>query len=184
MQYDQSQLKSVGDDVYISNMIEIRRPHLVSVGSHIAIDTGFYLTTQAILGNHIHIAPYVTVIGGENGLLKMGNFSNISVGSKIICGSDEFLGAGLISAPGIPPAYRDQLKVEPVIFEDFANVGANVVVMPGVTLAEGSVVGACSLVRESTKPWTIYAGTPAKPIKMRPKTKMLEYARAMRYESL
>jgi len=182
MQYDKSLLKSVGEDIYISPNVEIRRPQLVSVGSHIAIDSGFYITTQAELGDYIHIAPYVTVIGGANGLLKMGNFTNISVGGKVICGSDEFLGEGLVTAPGIPEAYRDTLKIAPVIFEDFTNVGANVVIMPGVTLAEGSIVGACSLVTKSTQPWTIYVGTPARPIKIRPRQKMMEYARKLGYE--
>jgi acetyltransferase-like isoleucine patch superfamily enzyme len=182
MQYDKSLLKSVGEDVYISPNVEIRRPHLVSVGNHIAIDSGFYMTTQAELGDYIHIAPYVTVIGGVNGILKMGNFTNISAGGKIICGSDEFLGAGLVTAPGIPDAFRDHLRIEPVIFEDFANVGANVVIMPGVTLAEGSVIGACSLVTQNTEPWTIYVGTPARPLKPRPKAKMIEYAKQLGYE--
>ncbi|MGI0484479.1 acyltransferase [Pantanalinema rosaneae CENA516] len=181
MLYDMSLLRSVGEDVYISSNVEIRRPHLVSVGSHIAIDSGFYITTQAQLEDYIHIAPYVTVIGGVNGLLKMGNFTNISVGGKIICGSDEFLGAGLVTAPGIPDEFRDTLVVEPVVFEDFANVGANVVIMPGVTLAEGSVVGACSLVTKTTEPWTIYIGTPAKPVKARSKDKMIEHAKKLGY---
>lgn len=181
MQYDKSLLKSVGEDVYISSNVEIRRPHLVSMGHYIAIDTGFYITTQAELGDYIHIAPYVTVIGGVNGVLKMGNFTNISVGGKVICGSDAFLGEGLVTAPGIPEGYRDTLRIEPVIFEDFANVGANVVIMPGVRLAEGSVVGACSLVTRSTEPWTIYVGTPARPIKARQKEKMMEYAKKLGY---
>jgi dTDP-4-amino-4,6-dideoxy-D-glucose acyltransferase len=181
MQYDKSLLKSVGEDVYISPNVEIRRPQLVSFGNHIAVDSGFYITTQAEFGNHIHIAPYVTVIGGASGILKMGNFTNISVGGKIICGSDEFLGHGLVTAPGIPDEFRDNLNIEPVIFEDFANVGANVLIMPGVTLAEGSVVGACSLVTKDTEPWTIYMGSPARPIKVRPKVKMIEFAKQLGY---
>jgi len=111
----------------------------------------------------------------------MGHFSNISAGSKIICGSDAFLGEGLITAPGIPEEYRDRLIVEPIVFERFANVGCNVVILPGVTLAEGSVIGASSLVTKSTEPWTIYYGTPARPVKSRPKDKMLEYADKLGY---
>ena len=181
MQYNQSLLKSVGEDVFINANVEIRRPHLVSVGNHVAIDSGFYITTKAEIGDYIHIAPYVAVIVGSNGFLKMGNFTNFSVGGRIICGSDEFLGEGLITAPGIPKQYRDNLKVEPVVFKDFANTGANVVIFPGVTLGEGSVIGACSLVTQDTEPWTLYVGIPAKPIKKRPKEKMLQYARELGY---
>lgn len=179
--YNASLLKSVGNDVLISSNVEIKRPHLVSIGSHVSIDSGFYATTALELKDHIHIAPYVTVIGGESGLLKMGNFTNISVGGRIICGSDEFLGEGLVTAPGIPEKFRDTLIVKPIIFEDFVNTGANVVILPGVRLGEGSVIGACSLVTEDTEPWTIYVGTPAKPIKLRSREKMLDYARQMGY---
>lgn len=179
MEFDYSLLKKHGSDVFISGRAEIKRPHLVEIGNHIAIDSGFYCTTAVKMGSYIHIAPQVVVIGGKTGLLQMGNFTNISVGGRIICGSDEFLGEGLITSPGIPDELRDNLIIKPIIFHDFANVGANVTIFPGVTLAEGSVIGACSLVTKDTEPWTIYAGIPARPIKMRSKEKMLEYAKRL-----
>ncbi len=40
---------------------------------------------------------------------------------------------------------------------------------PGVSLGEGSAVGAMSLVKESVEPWTVAVGIPAKPIKPRGK---------------
>lgn len=182
MNFNINTLASYGKDVFISPHVEFRRPHLVNIGNHIAIDTGFYISTGAHLLNHIHIAPYVTVVGGAMGMLKMGNFTNLSAGCKVICGSDSFLGDGLISAPGIPDEYRDVLKTEPVVLQNFANVGANVVILPGVILAEGSVAGACSLVTKNTEPWTIYTGIPAKPVKSRNSEKMKEYAKRMGYD--
>jgi len=181
--FDLSLLKSAGEDVFISEKVEIRRPQLVSVGNHIAIDSGFYITTGAELRDYIHISAFVHIIGGPNALLKMGNFTNISLGGKIICGSDAFLGEGLISAPGLPEEFRDRLIIEPVIFEDFANTGANVTILPGVILREGSVVGANSLVTKSTEPWTIYAGSPARPVKARKKETMIEYAKRLGYHA-
>lgn len=179
-QYDYSLLKRCGEDVFISALVEIRRPHLVTVGSHVAIDSGVYITTQAEIGDYIHIAPYVTVIGGESGILKMGDFTTIAAGSRIVCGSDDHLGEGFVG-PTIPSRYRDQVTIAPVIFERFSSIGTNVVVLTGVTLAEGSVVGACSLVTKNTEPWTIYTGVPAKPVKMRKKEKMLAYAKELGY---
>ncbi|MBI2020924.1 acyltransferase [Candidatus Giovannonibacteria bacterium] len=179
-QYDISQLKSAGENVFISKNVEIRRPQMVSVGHNVDIDSGAYITTQAEIGDHVHIAAYVTVIGGKPGLLKMGNFTNIAVGGRIICVSDTFLGDGLIGAQYIPDEFR-KLKIAPVVFENFVNVGANVVIMPGVTLREGSVVGAGSVVTKDTEPWTIYAGSPARPIKKRPKETMLKYAEKLGY---
>jgi len=180
--YDLSLLKRVGDDVYVSPNVEIRRPELISIGNHVAIDSGFYISTQLEIGDYIHVAPYVHIIGSAKGLLRMGHFTNISLGGKIICGSDSFLGDGLISAPGLPEEFRDLLIIEPVIFENFANTGANVTILPGVILREGSVIGANSLVTKDTEPWTIYAGSPAKPVKARKNEKMIEYAKRLGYE--
>jgi acetyltransferase-like isoleucine patch superfamily enzyme len=178
-QFDLTELAACGEDVFISAQVEIRRPHLVRLGRHIAIDTGFYCTTTAVLGDYIHIGPYVTVIGGASALLQMAGFNTIGAGSRILCASDEFLGAGL---SGIAPeSFRDVVRIAPVVFEPFASIGTNVVIHPGVTLGEGSVVGSCSLVTKPTEPWTIYRGIPARPWKKRPRQKMIAAARQMGY---
>lgn len=179
--FELSKLKHSGEDVLISSMVEIKRPHLISFGNHVAVDSGFYITTGAETGDYIHISPYVCVIGGERGFLKMGHFTNISVGGRIICGSDEFMGEGLISAPGLPEEFRDNLILSPVIFENFVNTGAGVTILPGVILAEGTVIGACSLVTKNTEPWTIYTGIPARAYKTRNKDKMIEFAKRLGY---
>lgn len=178
-QYDCKLLKSCGEDVFISHNVEIRRPNLVAVGSHIAIDSGFYCTVEMSTGDYVHIGPYVTVIGGAKGLLQLIGFNTIGAGSRILCASDGFLGAGLVGMS--PPEYRDNIIYAPVIFKMFASIGTNVVVHPGVTLGEGSVVGSCSLVTKDTEPWTIHYGIPARPVKGRPKEKMIEAAKALGY---
>jgi len=153
-----------GDDVFISDGAEITRPEYCEIGSHVAIDSGFHCTTQLTIGDYVHISPHVAVIGGEDAVLRIGSFVFVSVGSKLICASEEFYGEGLVG-PIIPDEYKDNIINKPIVFEDFSGVAANCVVMPGVTIGEGSVVGACSLVREDTEPWTIYYGTPARPFK-------------------
>lgn len=179
--YNYSLLSKYGKNVFISKSVEIRRPYLVKIGNNIAIDTGFYCTTQMKLGDYIHIAPYVTIIGGAKGLIKMNHFTAIGAGSRIICASDSHLGEGLVG-PLIPNKYQNKIIIKPVIFENFAGIATNVVVMPGVTLAEGSVIGACSLVTKSTEPWTIYYGIPARPVKMRRKDIMIKYAKELGYD--
>jgi galactoside O-acetyltransferase len=109
----------------------------------------------------------------------MSHFNTIGAGSRILCASDEFLGAGLVGIS--PPEFRDNVMYAPVVFEMFASLGTNVVVYPGVTLAEGSVIGSCSLVTKDTQPWTIYYGIPAKPVKMRRSDRMLAAAKALGY---
>jgi acetyltransferase-like isoleucine patch superfamily enzyme len=49
--------------------------------------------------------------------------------------------------------------------------------MPGLIIAEGSVIGAGAILTKSTEPWTIYVGNPARPIKKRNNKKILEFAR-------
>jgi len=179
--YDNTQLKECGNDVRISPLTWIVRPELVVVGNHVAIDPWFHCTTSMKIGNHVHISSHVSIIGGKTGLLCMGNFTNISTGGKIICVSENFKGDGLIGAPGIPEEFLDSRKSGPVIFEDFVNTGANVTILPGVTLHEGTVIGACSLVTKNTEPWTIYAGTPARAIGKRQKDKIIAYAKKLGY---
>jgi len=173
--YDHSLLSEVGEDVFISSQVEIRRPNLVAVGSHVAIDSGFYLTTRATIGNYVHIGPFVTCIGGANAILEMADYSTIAAGARLIVLGDEHLGAGLVG-PTIPSPYKDKLIGGRIKLEKFAAVGTNAIVMPGVTLREGSVVGAGSLLNRDTEPWTIYVGTPARAIRTREKASMIQFA--------
>jgi acetyltransferase-like isoleucine patch superfamily enzyme len=179
-EFNYSELNKMGSDVYISVMSEIRRPHLANIGKHVAIDSGFYCTTQLAIGDYVHISPQVTVIGGPTALLKVGNFTTIGAGSRLICGSDSFMGDGLMGY-GIPDEYKDEITIAPITLSNFASIATQCVILPGVTIAEGSVIGACSLVTKNTEPWTIYAGVPARPIKIRPKDKMIEYAKKLGY---
>lgn len=180
-QYDLALLADCGEDVFISAAVEIRLPHLVKVGSHVAIDTGFYCTTRFEIGDYCHLGPYITVVGGADGFLQMGHFTTIAAGSRIVSVGDNHMGDGLVG-PTIPVEYQDSRTAAPVVFKNYASIATNVVVTPGVTLGEGSVVGANSLVTRDTEPWTVYIGTPAKPLKPRPREEMLRAARALGYK--
>ena len=147
----------------------------MAVGSHVAIDSGFYLTTRATIGNYVHIGPFVTCIGGANAILEMADYSTIAAGARLIALGDEHLGAGLVG-PTIPSPYKDKLIGGRIKLEKFAAVGTNAIIMPGVTLREGSVVGAGSLLNRDTEPWTIYVGTPARAIRTREKASMIQFA--------
>ena len=179
-QYDYSLLKSHGQDVFISVNVEIRRPQLVSIGNHVAIDSGVYITTAAEVGDYVHIGPFITVIGGAQSKLIVEHFSSIAAGSRIIAGSDNFLGDGFTSVT-VPDEFRDTVKYSTIHIKRFAGIGTNAVIMPGVVIAEGTVIGACSLVTKDTEPWTIYAGIPARPIKVRKREKMIAFARQLGY---
>ncbi len=169
-----------GNDVYISPSAEMHRPELCTIGNHVAVDSFFYCTTQLTVGDYVHISPHVAVIGGKNTSLIIEDFCFVSVGSKLICGSEMFMGEGLIG-PLIPEEYKDTRLALPVVLKRFSGTLANSVVLPGVTMAEGSVLGANSLLKENTEPWTVYAGSPARPIRQRSKDKAYEYAAKLGY---
>jgi galactoside O-acetyltransferase len=136
--------KKYGEDVFIHKDVIIKHPHLCEIGSHIAIDNGFTLSTQLIMGDYIHIAPYVVIIGGVQSKLILDHFSFIASGTKIVCGSEDYTGTGLVG-PTIPAQYRD-IMYTTVKFEKFSGCGVNCSIMPGVTLAEGSILDRKSVV--------------------------------------
>ena len=49
-----------------------------------------------------------------------------------------------------------------VIIEDWAYIGANSIILPGVTIGEGALVAAGSVVTKSVPPYTLVAGNPAR----------------------
>ena len=169
-----------GKDLFIDNDALIKFPDNVELGNHVAIDKGFYCTTKLIVGDYVHLAPYSVVIGGKDSLLEMKHFSGIASGGKVVCGGDDFT-TGALMNPQVPHKYRDSVS-KPVKFEMFSCLGVNSCVLQGVTLAEGSVIGAHSLVTKDTEPWTIYVGSPARPIKKRDNRRAYEYARELGYE--
>ncbi|HNK91179.1 MAG TPA: acyltransferase [Chitinophagales bacterium] len=61
-----------------------------------------------------------------------------------------------------------------VIINDHASIFTSASILPGVEVAEGSVVALASVLTKNTEPWSIYAGNPAKFIRER-KVKSLKY---------
>ena len=49
-----------------------------------------------------------------------------------------------------------------VVIEDWAYIGASSQIMPGVTIGEGALVAAGSIVTKSVPPYTVVGGNPAK----------------------
>ena len=173
-QFPYQALLRCGENVFISNSAEIRRPHHVEIGSNVAIDSGVYITSKAKIGNYVHIGPYVTCVGGEGADLIIGNFATIAAGARLICLGEKHLGGGLVG-PNIPTEFVDERIGGKIILEDYASIGTNAVILPGVTISKGSVVGAGSVISQDTEPWKIYFGNPARIVRDRPKNLMEKY---------
>ena len=171
--------QSIGEDVRIDPDSVFKIPEQTIIGNHVAIDKGFICNTKLQIGDYIHISPYVVVIGGKDCNLYMNHFTFIAAGTKIIAGSELYAEDALIN-PTIPIEYR-KVNLSTIRFERFSGCGVNCAILPGVTLGEGSVIGANAVVTRNTEPWTVYVGNPARPVKTRPNKNILEYAKRLGY---
>lgn len=172
--------KSIGEDVYIDKNINIKRQNLIELKNHISIDYGFHCTTSMKIGNYVHIGPHVSCIGGGNAILIAKGFNNIMSGARLICGSDRFDGSGLFGAL-IPNKLKGKQIIEPIIMEEFSNIGTNAIVMPGSTLRKGVLLSAGSLLMGDTEEWGVYKGNPAVLVKKIDGTKIIKNARQLGY---
>jgi acetyltransferase-like isoleucine patch superfamily enzyme len=173
-------LRAVGADVRIFSLTRITDPDRVALGSHVVLDDFTFLQGRESLtiGDHVHVAMFSSIAGG--GVVTIGNFVGVAAGARLFSGTDMADGSGLMG-PTIPPEHRAVVRSH-VTLRDFAFVGANSVVLPGVTIGEGAVVGAQSLVLEDLQPWTIYAGSPVRPLRARPREPTLRLAADLGYE--
>jgi acetyltransferase-like isoleucine patch superfamily enzyme len=103
------------------------------------------------VGRHTWIGPF-TLLDGSGGL-EIGDFCSISAGVQIY--SHDTVDWA-ISAGELPYEYA------PVRIGSRCYLGAQAVVARGVTIGEGSVVGACSFVRADVPAGSIAVGTPAR----------------------
>jgi galactoside O-acetyltransferase len=152
----------------------------IDFGQHIIIDdfAFVYATTPMKIGNYVHIACFASVVGGADLVLE--DFVAISHGSRILTGTDDFKDWGFGNST-VPLKYRNVTR-KPIRIGKFCIVGANSVVLPGVTLGEGAMVGANSVVTKDLAPWGVYVGN--KRIAERNKVSVLEnYENFLREEN-
>ena len=172
----------VGTDIFIDQDVVFKQPGS-KIGSHVAIDKGFYCTTNVDIGDYVHISPYVTVIGGKHSHFIAKGFNNIMAGVRIVCGSDRFDHTGLFGAM-IPENLKGTQIIKPVVMEEFSNIGTNAIVLPGSTLRKGVLLGAGSLLIGDTEEWGVYKGNPAVLIKKIDPTKIIENAKKLGYNEV
>lgn len=121
------------------------------------------------------IEDFCTVNNGSGDVL-LGDRVRIGVGSVVIGPVSMGNGSGLgqhVFVAGFNHGYADGTKnsskqpldIRPTIIEEEAHIGANSVVVAGVTIGKRSQVGAGSVVTKDIPPFSIAVGNPAKIIK-------------------
>ncbi|GAB3884724.1 WcaF family extracellular polysaccharide biosynthesis acetyltransferase [Spirosoma agri] len=127
----------------------------------------------ARIGQGVHVYPDVKIwapwnldLGDECGIgngailysqgkITIGRRTVISQGAHLCAGTHDY------TQPGFP------LITMPIVIGDHAWIAAEAFVHPGITIGEGCVVGARSVVTSDMPPWMVCAGHPCKPLKER-----------------
>lgn len=91
------------------------------------------------------------------------NVDRIVVGSKVTVSQRTFL----CTASHDVHHLQRPLTTAPIRIGDHCWIAAECMILPGVTVSDGAVIGARSLVTKDMPAWTICAGHPCKPIKAR-----------------
>lgn len=149
--------KSVGENVRLSRKASIYTPQEISIGNNVRIDDFCILSGKISIGSNIHISAYVALYGSLGIVLE--DYTGISPMSVIYSAMDDFSGDYLIGP--VHPQHTTNIMGGPVIIRRFSQVGSNTVVFPSIEIGEGSVIGACSLVKSNIEPWSICYGVPA-----------------------
>lgn len=107
-----------------------------------------------ILGNYVHLACFSSITGGDR--VEIGDFSAVSQGARLLTGTDDFTGWGFGNST-VDERYRNTTRA-PISIGRFCIIGANAVVLPGVTIGEGATIGAGTVVTRDLEPWGVYLG--------------------------
>lgn len=120
--------------------------------------------SRLVIGNFCSIAPDVKfIVSSEH------NYKTISTYPFKVCVlGDEF----------------EALSKGDIIVKDDVWIGANSIILSGVTLNQGTVVAAGSVVTKDTPPYSIVGGNPARVIKYRFSNKIIEKLLKVDYSNL
>jgi len=159
--------KFLGENVKLHEYSKFVHQEVIEIGEGSQIDDFVLINggSETVIGRYNHIASFVGVIGG--GRFITGDYVGIAVGTKIITGTHHY-GDGRRISPLVPVDEQCVIRGE-VRLGDDVFIGANVTIFPNVTIGEGAIIGAASLVKDNVEPWSIYVGTPAKKVGVRPK---------------
>ncbi len=137
----------------------------IIIGEQCSIALGALIQGNVRIGDECSVQAYGNIVGyGDpdctEGIITIGNKVRIASHCVMVAANHRFTDPEqTIHGQGIDPA--------PITIEDDVWLGARVNVLAGVTIGQGSVIGAGSVVTKDIPPYSIAAGVPCKVIKQR-----------------
>jgi acetyltransferase-like isoleucine patch superfamily enzyme len=159
--------KYLGKEVKISTKAAIYDCENISIGDYSRIDDFCIVSGDLKIGKYCHITPQCLIAAGVAGI-TIEDFCTFAYGVKIFSQSDDYSGESMTNSL-IPKKYKLE-KLAKIRIQSQSIIGAGSCILPGVTIGEGTAIGAMSLVLEDTDPWSIYFGIPA--VKHRPRSQV------------
>ena len=132
----------------------------IHIGKKSAVHMGCFFT-----GRTTTIGDYTTV----NSNCYLDGRVGITIGNRVSISPETYI----VSLSHDTQHRNFPIVGKEVVIKDYVWIGARAMILPGVTLNEGAVVGAGSVVTKDVPAYTIVAGVPA--IKIGERTRDLDY---------
>jgi galactoside O-acetyltransferase len=156
-----NKIKIANDSMIACNFIFESNEGEIIIGERTYIGGGTSLISRSkiIIGNDVTIAWGCTIYDHNSHSIDW------EKRQKDILGQNEDFRRGLSFI-----AHKDWsvVKTNPITICDKAWIGFDVTILSGVTIGEGAIIGAKSVVRKDIEPWSIVIGNPAVVIKYLP----------------
>jgi UDP-2-acetamido-3-amino-2,3-dideoxy-glucuronate N-acetyltransferase len=120
------------------------------IGTFVEIQKGAHIGKRVKVSSHTFICEGVTIE------------DEVFIGHGVMFINDKYPRA--TTGDGAPQTEADWVCT-PTIVRRYASIGSNATILCGVTIGEGALVGAGSVVTRDIPPGAIVAGNPARPIR-------------------
>jgi|GEM_PF-981269 len=166
--YYRRKLGSMEPNVFIDKNVTFAFPKNYHLQEFSYIDKNVLIMSKSFsVGRRTHICPNVFISGG--GDFEIESYACLCAGSIVLTSTEVIKDGSRCCGPMVTPSQRNVLRSKVKISKD-AFVGVSSTILPGVTIAEGSVIGAGTIITESTMPWSInIANNKAKNLGLREK---------------
>ena len=130
-------IKSAGKNINIGRYCKIHKN--TTIGDHSGVGFGCEIPNGVTLGSHVMMGPDVLIFTQNH----------------------------QTADTEIPMREQGMEPLKPVVIGDDVWIGARVCILPGVTIGQGAVIGACAVVSKDVPAYSVAVGNPARVVKKR-----------------